>query len=463
MDPQYFEDGTIDVFNPASGEIFATAALPNPQLADHAMVVAHQAWKAWRSVAPATRAHHVAALAQSLENNRREMVETIQQETGILLARAEEEVSHGIEVLNEASRHVQICSAEKMSRPEGGTVTIRREPYGVVVWIKSWNSPIAALCKIGSVLIAGNTVVVKASNHAPLTAALFSRAISESDIPQGVVNVLWDQDGELAQVLIKHKLLGKCAFTGGEATGRKILTTIAKNHLRPTFMETGGGGQQIILEDADLDTVFPHIFWGIFTLSGQICCAGNRIYVHTSLYQDLVERLAGSIGSLSIGSPHSASVDLGPLISQADVERFERLVTTSHNNGAQVIRSESTLPQKGFFAQAALILNSDPDTEVVGEEIFGPGAVVAPFRDRSHVLEILEHEESGLATAIYTQDIQWVHSHVSDIVTGTIWINGYYQSGPDVPFGGAKKSGYGREKGAAGVQEFLQSRSVVSL
>lgn len=454
-------DAPLVDFDPSTGRPLLHILLPRLQLADRAMEAAHRAWLDWRARAPSARKATLVRLAHGLERRRERLVGAIQAETGILRQRAMDEVSHGVELLNETAA-LDFPAVTTVTQEELGDATIEMCPYGVVVWIMSWNSPLAALCKIGAPLLMGNTVVLKASHQAPLCAAIFAEAVMDADFPPGVVNVLWDRQGEIAARLLSHPLLGKCAFTGRMATAQGILRNIAEHTLRPTFFETGGGGLQVVRGDADLASAVSHIFWGAFTLGGQICCAGTRILVHESLLVELAQELAGRVLSMRVDSAHEPEADLGPMISADELARLTRLLDLAVAAGAVLLPSDVTIPDQGYFMRPQIAVTADCANPLYEQEIFGPVAVLTPFKDDVDLLAKLGHMRSGLALAVYTDDATWLARHGPSLNWGTIWCNGYYQSSSRVPFGGMRDSGYGRERGQAGLREFSQEKVVVA-
>jgi aldehyde dehydrogenase (NAD+) len=466
VDGEWIEDGGLFAeeplvdLDPSTGHSLADVPVPRAAVAERAMAAAYSAWQGWRHESLSQRCKQLLRLADALERRRESIVPLIQTETGILYERAQEEVSHGVELLQETAR-LKTLRRAFIAQKNMPRATVDPVPFGVVVWILSWNSPIAALCKIGAALMAGNTAVLKASHHAPLCAFAFAEAVQDSGFPPGVVNVLWDRRGELATDLVRHPALGKCAFTGRPATARNVLAGISSRGVRPTFMETGGGGVQVVFDDADLDAVIPHVFWGAFTLSGQICCAGTRILAHERILERLVAELGGGVQSLQVGSAHDRNTQLGPVISREEVARLTDLADRGARAGAALLATDVAIPESGFFVRPQIALTDDVGGPFYGEEIFGPIVVVTPFRHRSEVIDRLERLQSGLALALYTSDRAWVLKHASDLVAGTVWLNGYYQSTVQVPFGGMKDSGYGREKGIAGLREFSQERVMV--
>lgn len=459
-DERFFTDTRVVDRNPSNGDVIARLPVPNEALAENAMQAAHDAFLDWRHLSCLERRYYLLRLADALADLSDELVPVIQRETGILKPRAEEEVSHGVEMLRESVSHTEVLETRLVEQPGLPEARIHPTPFGVVVWVKSWNSPIAALCKIGSALFAGNTVVLKVSDHAPLCACYFSLAVRNAGFPPGVINVLWDRGGELVEALLTHPLLGKCAFTGSPETGKKILGLLTKKRIRPSFLEVGGGGVQVIFDDADIDEIFPHVFWGAFILSGQICCAGSRVFVQRENFTQVVEYLIGSIQSLNVGPAEDPDTTLGPLISRDATVRFNDVLDRAREEGAEVLSGQQRLPESGFYAAPAVIVSDELNGGWMTEEIFGPAVAVAPFDTRAQILEYLESQDFGLAMSLYTKDMEWIDRNIPEITSGTIWINGYYQSSVCVPFGGAKGSGYGREKGREGVQEFLQPKVV---
>ena len=370
-------------------------------------------------------------------------------------------MDHAIELLRETAA-LRELAAETVEQDGIAPGTVGHMPYGVVVWIMSWNSPLAALCKIAAPLLLGNTVVLKASHHAPLCASAFAEAVEEADFPAGTVNVLWDSQGDLVRHLVTDARLGKCAFTGRASTARSILKHISDGQLRPTFMETGGGGVQVVRSDADLESALPHLFWGVFTLAGQICCAGSKILVHRSMLNRLAEEIAGRLLSMRIGSAHDDLTQMGPLIAKSEVIRMGELLHRARVTGTVLVPLEFELPNRGFFFSPQVAISTDCNSPCFTEEIFGPVAALAPFSDDDDLLRKIEGLKTGLTLSLYTSDSDWLIRNRARLRFGTIWCNGHYQSSARLPFGCTKDSGYGRERGTAGLREFSQCQVIVN-
>ena len=461
-DETVFQAGVLEDKNPSTGETIALVPLATPEVADLAMEGAYRAWHQWRRTTTRDRAAFLGRLARALENRRDGLVRIIQAETGILHARAHEEVTHGVGLLSDGAKYKDELSVKRMRQDPLPPAKVFQSPYGVVVWIKSWNSPIAALCKIATPLLVGNTVVLKVSPYTPLCASLFAEAVDESGFPPGVVNILWDAHGELGQRLVQNPLLGKCAFTGRGDTARKVLSSISSCRVRPSFIESGGGGVQVVLYDAELDKVLAQIFWGAFTLSGQICCAGTRILVEEPLFERLVGELAGIARSLVVGPAEDPKTQLGPVITESEVVRLQDLLTRGIAAGAEVFSKRGDMPETGAFYPPTVAATEDTQNPLFQEEIFGPIVVVCPVSSREEALLELERLTPGLAVAFYTRNTAWVEAHEPEVIAGNIWVNAYYQSSPRIPFGGMKDSGYGRLNNEAGLREFTQEKAIVA-
>jgi phenylacetaldehyde dehydrogenase len=337
-----------------------------------------------------------------------------------------------------------------------------REPVGVAGLIVPWNFPLVmAVSKISEALAAGCTVIVKPAEQTSLTTLRLGELIQESGIPSGVVNIITGFGPEAGQALAEHPGVDKISFTGSTAVGKALLATCAGNLKRVT-LELGGKSPAVVFGDADFDVALEGVFRNIFYNAGQVCAAGSRVYAHRSIYDRLVSALSDRAKALRIGPGVDLDTQLGPLVSDRQLDRVSGYIDAGIAAGATLVTGGKRRGDKGYFVEPTILADTTAHMTVRREEIFGPVLCVTPFEEND--LEAIAAEanntEFGLCAFVYTRDLSIAHRMARKIKAGTIRVNG---AGVDytMPFGGYKQSGWGRENGVEGVLGFTELKSVV--
>jgi acyl-CoA reductase-like NAD-dependent aldehyde dehydrogenase len=341
---------------------------------------------------------------------------------------------------------------------------VRHEPVGVVAAITPWNSPLMlTLWKLAPALAAGNTVVVKPSEHASASMIGLARLFEQGGFPPGVVNVVTGFGNEVGTSLVTHPLVSRVAFTGGDIAGRAIATSAAASFKRLS-LELGGKSPHIVFDDADLDAAVNGVISGIFAAAGQTCMAGSRVFLQRSIHDEFVEKLVTRVKKARIGDPLSTDTDVGPIATEAQLERVMSYIEIAQSEGAFCVLggrrfTVDALPG-GWFVEPTIFTNVRNDMRIAQEEVFGPVLSVIPFDTEEEVIEMANATLYGLAAGFWTTDLDRAINLPKRLKAGTIWVNAYRVVSYMAPFGGFKHSGLGRENGIGAIYEYLEQKSV---
>jgi aldehyde dehydrogenase (NAD+) len=334
------------------------------------------------------------------------------------------------------------------------------QPYGVIGIIITWNGPLVSLAmKIPAALAAGNTVVVKPSELTPFSAELFMDLVEEAGFPAGVVNIL-PGDAASGAALVEHPLVQKVSFTGGPVTARKILASCAEL-MKPSVMELGGKSANILFEDADIETACGHgTFMSTGVMSGQGCAFPTRMLVHESIYDQVVDTVAAIAKGIPVGDPWDPSNMAGPVVNEAALHRILGVIEKAKEDGARLVTGGNRIGDKGYFIEPTVFADVDPDSDLAQNEVFGPVLAITKFSTDDEAIAIANNTKYGLSGYIQTKDLHRALKVAEELVTGEVLVNGAMNLRVQRPFGGIGISGFGKEGGRAGFEEFLRYKSV---
>jgi aldehyde dehydrogenase (NAD+) len=456
--------GEIDVMSPADGSLITRIAAAEADDVDLAVAAAQRAFPAWAALSGAERGRLLLKLADAIEANGEELAQLESRDTG-----------HPIR----DSRNLDVPRTAACFRYFGGIADkiegsvipveagflnyVQRKPIGVVGQIVPWNFPLMFTSwKMGPALAAGNTVVIKPSEITPLSTLRIAELMKEVGFPDGVVNVVPGYGHTAGQRLAEHPGVGKIAFTGSTATGKRIVEA-SQGNLKRVQLELGGKGANIVFEDANLDAAVNGAAWAIFHNQGQACIAGSRLVLHESIADEFLSKFIKLAESIRLGDPLDPNTEMGPLTSALHRDRVLSYVAVAQEEGGKILTGgrAPTVPGlvDGYYVEPTIV-EALPHHRVSQEEVFGPFVTVLRFSTDEEALAIANGTAYGLGSGLWTQNLQRAHQMASKIRAGMCWINCYKRVSPGSPFGGVGQSGYGREMGFEAIHDYTEAHSV---
>lgn len=455
--------------NPSDDEVLATVQLADLQQVERVVESAHRAFRSgvWSRLAPAERERTLLRFADLVEAHAEELaqLETLNQGKSIHLARA-------VEV--GASLNYMRYMAGWATKIEGQTLDVsipvpagarfnaytRREPAGVIAGIVPWNFPMMiTLWKVMPALACGNTVIIKPADETPLTALRLAELAIEAGIPSGVFNVLVGKGSQAGAALVSHPLVNKVSFTGSTAVGKQVGIAALQNMTRFT-LELGGKNPMLVLADADIEKAVAGAIGGGLLNQGQVCAAASRLYVHASRHKDFVEALTAQVAGLKVGAGMDPEAQVNALVSRKQQDSVLRYLDIARQEGARFTVGGGKPDLPGYFVQPTVLTDVQQSMTSVQEEIFGPVLSVLSFEDIDQAVEMVNDSRYGLTASIWSNDLGRVMDLIPRIEAGTVWVNNHVPVDPNLPFGGYKQSGMGREFGKAAIEGFTETKSV---
>jgi phenylacetaldehyde dehydrogenase len=462
-------DSTVPVYDPATGQQVTVVPDANAEDVDRAVAAARKAFDGgpWRDLLPAQREALIWRLSDLIDRHADELAELESIDNGKTKFMASIVDIPG-------SRNYFRYMAGWATKIEGSTIDVsiggrrdgkfnaytRREPVGVVAQIIPWNFPLAmAAWKLGPALAAGCTCVLKPAEQTPLTALRLGELILEAGFPPGVVNILTGNGETTGAALVAHPGVDKIAFTGSTAVG-KAINIAATESLKRVSLELGGKSPVIVLPDMDPSVAIGGAAQAIFFNAGQVCAAGSRLYVHRKIFDQVVEGVGGAASSIKLGPGLAEGTEMGPLVSREQQQRVLDYIESGRSAGVSVIAGGDRLDHPGYYVKPTVMADVRPDMKVVQEEIFGPVLVAQRFDDLDEVAALANDTPYGLSASIWSNDLTAVHRLLPKVKAGTVWVNCHGPVDANMPFGGYKQSGSGREHGRVGIEMYTELKSV---
>ncbi|MEN8672540.1 aldehyde dehydrogenase family protein [Nocardioides sp.] len=464
------KDGrTFSTVNPSTEEVLVEVAYASDVDVDRAVVAARTAFEApspWSRMTPRDRSHLLWRIGDLIDAHADELAQL-------------EALDNGKRV--EAARDGDVATAAELFRyfagwatkMEGTTIPMsvpdrsfhaytRREPIGVVAGIVPWNFPLLMACfKIVPAITAGNTVILKPAEQTPLTALRLGELLLEAGLPAGVVNVV-PGFGDTGAALVDHPGVDKVAFTGSTEVGKKIAAAASSN-LKKVSLELGGKAPNIIFADADIDAAIAGAVLGGYFNEGQCCVNGSRLYVQREVFDQVVEGVAAAARAITVGDGFAEGAHMGPMVSQEQHEKVLGYIRGAVEAGAVLAAGSADAPlERGYFVQPTLITSVTEDMAVQTDEIFGPVVTAIPFDTEDEVVQAANNTVYGLAAGVWSRDLGTAHRVGARLRAGTVWLNTWHADDVTLPRGGFKQSGWGRELGSFGLDDYTELKTVIA-
>lgn len=455
-------DKTLAVEDPSTGEVIADVADASVADGAAALDAAVAVQKEWAGSAPRDRGEILRRAYELITERADELALLMTLEMGKPLKESKAEIAYAAEFFRWFSEEAVRISGRYSVAPNGATrLLTMKQPVGPCLMITPWNFPLAmGTRKIGPAIAAGCTMVVKPASLTPLSMLALADIMTEAGLPKGVLNIITtSSSGAVMEPLIRDPRLRKLTFTGSTAVGRTLIEQSAEQVLRVS-MELGGNAPFIVFADADLDVAVDGAMLAKMRNIGEACTAANRFIVHDSVADEFAKRLAERMGAMSIGRGVAEDVEVGPLVEAKAVDKVIELVDDAVAKGAEVLTGGKTIEGKGYFYPPTVLTGVSREARVFREEIFGPVASIFTAKDADECIEMANDTEFGLAAYAFTQDYSLALRVAEELETGMVGINLGVISNPAAPFGGVKASGFGREGGAAGIEEYLETKYV---
>ncbi len=455
-----------EIRDPGNGELIAKVQESNRDDVQNAVNAARAAFDSgvWRKTSAQDRGKFLFKVAEAIRTDAAHLARLEVQNCGKPLAEAEFDIADSANCFEFFAGLATKIHGETMQVPANSLSFVVREPIGVCGQIIPWNYPLLmASWKLAPALAAGNTCILKPSEMTPLTALELAEIFRRVELPPGVVNIVTGPGAGVGEEIASNSGIDKVAFTGGTVTGRKVMVGAATN-IKKISLELGGKNPNVVFADADLEAAIDGALFGAFANQGEVCSAGSRVLVEKSIHKPLVEGMLKKVPRIKLGHGLQSNIKMGPLISATHRDKVEGYIKLGQEEGAKLLcggkRPDDPALKKGFFVEPTIFDEVAPTMRIAREEIFGPVLTVTTFDSEADAIRIANDTEYGLAAGIWTRNVQRAARVAQEIRAGIVWVNTYHPTFNELPWGGYKQSGIGRELGLYGIEEYLETKQV---
>jgi len=456
------DNKTFEVINPSDESVICSVSEATEKDVDIAVAAARKAFEGdWRKVSPGDRGKMLFKLADLFEKNIEKLAALESLDNGKAITMAMGDVGACAGTLRYYGGWADKIEGKVVDTTHDTFNYVKKEPIGVCAQIIPWNFPLLMWSwKIGPAIAAGNTVVMKTAEQTPLSALFAASLVKEAGFPPGVINVISGFGKIAGAALSSHMDVDKVAFTGSTVVGRQIMKAAAGSNLKKVTLELGGKSPNIVFADADIENAISWVNFGIFFNHGQCCCAGSRIYVQESIYDTFIQRFKERTSKNIVGDPFDKNTFQGPQVSQLQFARIKKSIEHGKEAGAVVEPGGKRKGDKGFFIEPTIFSNVTEDMKIMQEEIFGPVCSISKFKDQADAIRLGNSTTYGLAAAVHTSNLNTAIEVSNALKAGTVWVNTYNTLHHQLPFGGYRESGIGRELGEAALDNYCQTKTV---
>lgn len=467
IDGKYVDSTSGETFAcryPGNDNLVCNVEVAGADEVDAAIAAAKAAFASWSQMPAAERGNILRRAAGILRERNAELAELETLDTGKPVSETTAvDIVTGADVIEYFAGVAQSLSGQHIDLPPAAFAMMRREPVGVCAGIGAWNYPIQiAMWKSGPALACGNTMVFKPAEQTPLSALKLAEIYTEAGVPPGVFNVVQGA-AETGSTLVNHPDVAKVTLTGSVETGKVVMAQAARS-LKKVTLELGGKSPIVIFDDANIDNALNAALVGNFYSTGQVCSNGTRVFVQASIYDDFVQRLDERTRAIRVGDPFDPDTQMGPLVSREHYEKVLRYMAAAKASGARHVCGGDAITQgglkDGLYVTPAVFADCSDDMSFVSEEVFGPLMSVLPFESEEEALQRANATTFGLAAAVFTTNLNRAHRAANAFQAGIVWINDYNVTPPEVPFGGYKQSGVGRENGLQAIEHYTQIKTI---
>lgn len=452
---------TLETVSPSTEEKICDVYQGSAEDVDAAVEAAEAAFKGpWANGDPFLRTKALYKLADLYEEHSEILAHIETLDNGKAINDARGDVALAASCIRSAAGWADKLNGDLIDTGSNYLNYTKREPIGVCGQIVAWNFPLLLLTwKLAPAAATGNTMVFKSAEATPLSALYIADLIKEAGFPPGVVNFVTGLGKTVGNRIIEHPKISKISFTGSTPVGKHIMKSAADS-LKKVTLELGGKSPNIVFPDADVAKTVDNIVTSIFYNTGEVCCAGSRLYIHEDIYDELLEALSAKVNSLKIGNPFEEDTVMGAQNSKAQFDKILKYIDLGVKEGASILTGGERHGDKGYFVKPTIFTGVSSNMQIVRDEIFGPVVAVTKFKDIDEVVELANDSEYGLAAGVHSKDLSTVISVANKVKAGTVWCNTYNDFHQSVPFGGYKQSGFGREMGKDSLDSYTQVKAV---